>query len=300
LTTIGCHFYALAAIAQHWYPQSADMKIIAWNMRRASTSNDAAWAYFRELNADVALLQEITSIPQDVLSAYDSFFRYAEGKTGRQQKFGTAVLVKGRINRGIELSSEWDWVNEELERFQGNLVAVEVEVGSGTKLNVCSVYSPAWPIGAGRLKDADISVIKLKKSPQLWVTEILWAGLKSVEYGEVPWIVGGDLNSSVTFDYLWNDGPRGNEEIQERMRALGYVECLSDLQGALTPTFKNATGGKVIHQMDHLFVTRALREQCVCCEVGDAGRVFGESLSDHLPIVGEFNDLAKGGRRGSP
>ncbi len=93
------------------------MKIIAWNMRRANASNDAAWDYFRELNADVALLQEITSIPEDVSSAYDSVFRYAQGKTGLQQKFGTAVLVKGRINRGIELSSEWNWVNEELDRF---------------------------------------------------------------------------------------------------------------------------------------------------------------------------------------
>ena len=43
------------------------MTIIAWNMRRANASNDAAWDYFRELNADVALLQEVTSIPNVTL-----------------------------------------------------------------------------------------------------------------------------------------------------------------------------------------------------------------------------------------
>jgi endonuclease/exonuclease/phosphatase family metal-dependent hydrolase len=221
-----------------------------------------------------------------VLSEYDSLFRFAIGKTDRPQKFGTAVLVKGRIEREVELTSEWDWVNDELARFRGNLVTAEVVLHSGLRLYVCSAYSPAWPVAKERLEGIDVMPVKLKLNPVVWVTEILWAALKNVTYGEVPWIVAGDLNSSVTFDYR---SPRGNQEIQDRMTALGYVELLHALQGQLTPTFKNATGGKVIHQMDHLFVTRPFSDRCMDCNIGDASRVLEQSMSDHLPIIGDFN-----------
>jgi endonuclease/exonuclease/phosphatase family metal-dependent hydrolase len=103
---------------------------------------------------------------------------------------------------------------------------------------------------------------------------------------ELPWIVAGDLNSSVTFD---KPRPRGNQEIQDRMSDLGFTECLNFHQGELTPTFKNPSNKQIVHQMDHLFVTEHLRSKLLSCTIGDADRVFTGSLSDHLPIIAEFN-----------
>jgi len=130
--------------------------------------------------------------------------------------------------------------------------------------------------------------VKLKQNPDVWVTELMWAALRNEQLDGVPWIVAGDLNSSITFDTLWGDGPRGNQEIQDRVSALGFVECLRHDQGQLTPTFRNPKGGEIIHQMDHLFVTARLIERLITCVVGDPEIVFAGALSDHLPIIADF------------
>ena len=40
--------------------------------------------------------------------------------------------------------------------------------------------------------------------------------------------------------------------------------------------------------MDHLFVTSDLLEHLSSCETGDRNLVFDRSLSDHLPIIVDF------------
>jgi len=72
------------------------------------------------------------------------------------------------------------------------------------------------------------------------------------------------------------------------MNAIGLTECLRTHNGQLTPTFKNPRRGKIIHQLDHLFVNencKPLLEQCV---TGETSRVFGDSINDHLPVIGDF------------
>jgi exonuclease III len=74
------------------------------------------------------------------------------------------------------------------------------------------------------------------------------------------------------------------------MEALGFIECLRHAQGRLIPTFRNPSNSQVVHQMDHLFVSEPLAGGLVSCDVGDQTRVFGGSLSDHLPVVADFRD----------
>ncbi len=127
------------------------------------------------------------------------------------------------------------WANQELERFKGNLAAHRVCV-RGTEYRVLSVYSPAWPSPLERLQGIDIHPIELKLNPDpsIWVTELLWAALLGSERTPEapPWVVGGDLNSSETFDFT-SAGPRGNREI---LRDLGLCECLRHCNGKLIPT----------------------------------------------------------------
>ena len=79
-----------------------------------------------------------------------------------------------------------------------------------------------------------------------------------------------------------------HQEYLDRMATLGMVECLASFQGRLTPTFRNPRGGRVIHQIDHLFASSKLAEQLRWCEVPPAEDFFQRGLSDHLPIIADF------------
>jgi len=265
-------------------------RVITWNCRHASVKS-RLWDYLLELDPDVALLQDFVAIPGQVLRVYAHAQATAVTKTGGPQRFYTGVLVKGVISGDLPLPAPNSWVARELAIFTGNFVAKHVTLHNGITLKVVSAYSPAFPVDPGRLVGVDTTGIQLTQNRQVWGTEILWASLQAMGIAaDDPLIVGGDLNSSETFDTLWAGGPRGNKEVIERLNALGLHDCLRTFQGRLIPTFRTPGDGRVIHQLDHLYVTNALRRQLNWCDVGSAERVFAAvpSLSDHLPIVADF------------
>ena len=266
------------------------MRICCWNVRRASVRS-RVWELFDEISPDLALLQEVGGVPIFITAKYQLVMRQASGN-----RFHTAILTRGSIGQPIQISSRWDWVNREIELFHGNLIAHSISV-LGHEYRVLSVYSPAWPVDAERLRGVDVEPVKLKLNPKVWVTELLWAALLDRDTADAaPWVVGGDFNASETFDTMWRGGPRGNREILDRMSDLGFVECLRQSQGKLVPTFRNPRDGKVIHQMDHLFVSGSLATKLTCCATGEHARVFDAkpSLSDHLPIVADFSERGTG------
>ena len=262
-------------------------RVITWNCRRAKATS-AVWDYLLDLAPDVALLQEIGELPERVAHHYDSRLVHPRKKTGGDQRFQTGILVRGSIIEPLPMSGPYDWVDEELEYFAGNLPAFSIELENGIRLNAVSVYSPAWPVSRSRLKGLDISDVKLTQNPDVWVADLLWASLKHhLPNATADWLIAGDFNSSETFDQ-WPGGPRGNREYLDRMASLGLVECLRHVQGQLTPTFRNARGGEMKHQMDHLFVTSGVAAHLASCETGSAEQVLDRGLSDHLPIVADF------------
>ncbi len=265
---------------------NSPIKVITWNCRRA-TATSLLWDYFAELSPDVALLQEVSAVPQTVSREYDVRFRYAVGKTGRTQRFGTVLLVRGTIGRELHLSSPRAWVRAELAHFGGNLLAYNVTLASGETLNVVNVYSPAWPVDRSRLEGVDVKPVKLVLNRNVWFADILFDALKhaNIESRE-RWLIGGDFNLCETFD-LWRGGPRGNREYLDRMQSIELTECLRHTTGRLTPTFKKVSGG-LVNQIDYLWATQALAANLRSCAVGDSQRVFGQKLSDHLPIVASF------------
>lgn len=262
------------------------MRIISWNCRRASASSQA-WDYLRELDPHVALLQEVTGLPDDVRARWSAVSRVPTGRAGKLQPFSTVVLVAGTVERDLTLESDLHWVQSELDRFDGNLVGCAIRTHQGEAINVVSVYSPAWPVDRSRLIGIDTSGVQLRLNRDVWLADILLAALPAADGSQ--WVVGGDFNLSETFDDK-PGGPRGNREYLDRIADRGFTECLRTTTGQLTPTFRNPKGGAIIHQMDHLFATRALADRLIRCSVGSAERVFGLGLSDHLPIVAEFRD----------
>jgi exonuclease III len=265
------------------------MRVVTWNCRRA-TQKSPAWKHLQMWAPDIALLQEVRSFPGTLADEYNSCFKRATGKWGTLQAFGSALMVRGKILDSLPLQSKFDWVNSELSRFSGNIFGKEVELSSGTRFRVINVYSPAWPVNASRLVGIDTSGVKLSLNRNVWVADLLWSALKEMALDDgISTIIGGDFNLSETFD-AWRGGPRGNREYLDRMSQLGLTECLREVKGALTPTFKNPRGGAMIHQIDHLFVNSHLATHLQSCITGEPKLISENSLSDHLPIIADFTD----------
>lgn len=253
------------------------MRVVAWNMN----AMDRGWSYLWELDPDIALLSEVKSVELDQ-EGYSIVSKRAARRTREPQRFSTALVTRAPVT-STRLETPWEWVDQELESMRGNFVT-----GSHGELNLISAYSPAWPI-MKRQQLAEIptaSEVKLKHNPELWGTELLWAMLKAQDLSK-PWVVGGDLNACETFD-LWNAKPRGNRELLDRMEHLGFTELLRASAGEIVPTYYNSKTKQVRNQMDHLWVTQDLAARVVRCVVGDADIVFGEKLSDHLPIIADL------------
>lgn len=286
----------LNGILINFNPSSMLMRVITWNFHGANKESPI-WQLLLELKPDIVLLQEVGSMPGKIEEEFNVLSKVAIYKTGRPQRFNTAVLVKGKVIEEINLKSEYAWVNDELEFFKGNFIACKVELQNHKKFNVVSVYSPAWPVDKNRLKEIDVSPVKLKENPDVWATEIIWSALKNTIANNESWIVGGDYNSSETFDKEWQDehgikfGIRssGNKEILVRMNKLGFTECLRKYNDKIIPTFKHSSK-EIAHQIDHLFVTNNLYSRIRMCKVGDQAIVFDNSLSDHLPIIADFKE----------
>jgi len=202
------------------------LKVLTWNLRRA-TSKSEAWMIVRNLLPDIMILQEDASIPQDILTEYSCLSKKARSKGGGDQSISTAILSRMNSLNNYQLHSSFDWVQKEVEYFNGNILAGEIIFESRKPIRIISVYSPAWPIPNNRLTGIDTSSNKLINNKNVFCTELLWASLNEESIGDAAdWIVAGDLNSSTTFHFMWAGGPSGNQEIIDRLFALRFSECL--------------------------------------------------------------------------
>ena len=266
------------------------MKVLTWNVNRASVSRSGVWDRLEREDADIALLQEVTRIPDQVLAQYGGnchavFPRFFDGRNAR---FQTAVLTKWAINKRPFLKSDLEWVNKIHAERYGWILGCEVVDDVGTRYRVVSVHAPAFHVPWELLDSVDVSAVKLRNNPKLWFTEILWSLLKNANISDDKnWIVGGDFNSSVKFDEPRN---RGNREIVDRMTELGLTDCLSPYAEKPVPTFQQTTKA-VEHQLDYLYVNAPLLQRLTNARVPSRQEVFDQvpRVSDHLPVVCEFN-----------
>jgi exodeoxyribonuclease-3 len=251
------------------------------------------WDLLSEFNPDIALLQEVSGIPDGLCVGCNLVRRRAITRYGTPQRWDTVVLSRYPIASGLALTTSDSWVREQAEFFRGNLVSVRIAPPDSPLLNVVSVHSQAWEVAREKWAGTDMSHLKLAANPEIWCTEILWDLLRqTMPHVEGQWMVGGDFNSSPSLDDGVK-GDRGNREIMSRMTSLGLVEVLLKHQKQLTPTFRNPRGGDVIHQLDHIFVSKGIGDRLIQCGVCPEERVFGAGLSDHLPIIAEFETRQK-------
>jgi exonuclease III len=264
------------------------MRVVSWNIRRAAGTGPKqhAWSYLTDLEPDLVLLQEVGAIPESFRDQYSVLHQLATGRTGRSQRFGSALLVRHGPLTKVALLAPLTWVNDELARLGGFVLAGQANL-LGAQTVVVSVHSPAWYLDRARLSLVEVGDVRLTQNADVWVADLVLAAIRALVAESRQVLVGGDFNLSPTFD-AWRRGGHGNQEYLDRMATLGMVECLASFQGRLTPTFRNPRGGRVIHQIDHLFASFKLAKHLRWCDVPPAEEFFQRGLSDHLPIIADF------------
>ena len=260
-------------------------RVVSWNLRRAKSTHPA-WEILRELDADIILLQESGEIPDDLRQAYNVYQTRPKRKNGKDQAFSTATLAKGSIT-SVPANSKRSWTEVYFENLKGNLQFLNVTLFSGATLNLVNVYSPAWPIIPQADIAEDVAGFKLDSNKDIYATEFLTEHLRNSISGLGTWLIGGDFNSSETFD-TWQQKPRGNKEFMDRLELLHLRECLRGFNGLLVPTYFNARSKRAEHQIDHIYVSKNIYSNLRQCSVHFQERVLVNNLSDHFPIVADF------------
>jgi hypothetical protein len=156
------------------------IKVLTWNLRRAK-HNSRAWNIIANIDADILLLQEVASIPAFIQNYYKVHSKAARSKRGGDQRFSSAILVKGDQICPTQLSSSSECISSELVHFGGNILSCQFNASGCIPINLVTVYSPAWPINSERTTNEELSSIKLTQNTQVFCTELLWDGLRSYQ-----------------------------------------------------------------------------------------------------------------------
>ena len=175
-------------------------RAVTWNCRGGALERaPALWDYLVELFPDIAVLQEVSRLPESVRNSFAVRGARTPGPSGRPQSFQSVLLVRGTIGEPVRLRTDLNWVNLELEYFAANLMAYKVQVGS-RELNVMGAYSPAWPLSRERLAGEDLSGVKLEHSPDVWVVDLVVAAMRE----ELHLLAGGSVGHGWRLQHLRN------------------------------------------------------------------------------------------------
>lgn len=262
------------------------MRVVVWNVRKAST-HSPAWDYLLDLQPDVALIQDARLVPDKVRAVYEvATDQTAFHPRGVGQHL-SAILAKGRIGPFQPLPVPTYWLRDAVAEWREYFTTRRIELESGEVLNAMSVYSLAVPVPRHHWQNQDTEGIQLPENRDIWATELMWSILSLIPtIITEPWIAGGDLNSSVSFDV---PKPRGNQRILDRMQEIGMPNIARWEGFAERPTFRHSRGG-FRQQLDYLFANQLVSQHLDRIDLGDPTTIFAPRpmLSDHLPIIADF------------
>lgn len=247
-----------------------------------------AWEYLLDrLRPDIALLQEC--IPPDDLAGYQIIWHraYPNGN----QPWGTALLV----SEGLDVASaRLDDVNRWIagiptdgeQRARPRIVGVDgwiasasVTMPDGTSALVVSLHNLSDPLERWRTRDVDLTGIKLERSRDVWLVDVLFHFLRPRLTAGERMLIGGDFNYSRALD-LPPRGDRGNNEFFDRLDAEGFVSLHRIFRSHDEQTFFDHRRGP--HQLDYLYADPWTSNRCRACTVVSYDDVRG--LSDHAPV----------------
>jgi hypothetical protein len=268
--------------------KSRSLRIVTWNMAYWShrKRHEDAWRWVLEtLGADILLCQECVP-PQWVANEWNVC--WSQAYPGGRQPWGTGVVSRLPLERA-ELNPLAAWFENVPSRLPGSdelcgihkfetwFTPAKIELpGLGCTL-VGSLHSPAYPIERVRLQGIDVEGMKLKHSPDVWMTDVVFFHLRPLLGSRM--LIGGDFNASRLLDKP--SGAGGNNEFFDRIADEGFVSLHRRFHPEDQQTFFKK--GRRPHQLDYLYADDVLAREALSCDVHDYDEVC--EFSDHAPVV---------------
>jgi endonuclease/exonuclease/phosphatase family metal-dependent hydrolase len=244
------------------------MKVVSWNVgSNTGYRADLTTARLAKFKADIALLQEVDS-------SGGTFAVFAP--CTEVTSWGSAIVTDYPF-QPAELE-----VPDELRPWL-RIAAAKVVVG-GIDFQIASVHPHYESVDPPLQEDRGLRRYILGGARWLWHCDVAFGILNDKLDASSRFIISGDWNTARAFQHSSVPDARFSEAFFDRARAAGWYEVALDKSGREQPTY---TQRGARYQLDHLFVDartyRALRKATVATDVLDEG------LSDHAPIVADFD-----------
>ena len=248
------------------------LKVITWNMARNSVGrstsvHNTAWDYLREMDFDVAAVQEVTVPPW----ATEHWIVVAPAV----RFWGSALLAR----RGIDLQPSAEIGTTTLDRH-GYLAWGELHGVASEPIQLASIHAPVGKATGNYLGDLVPEEIRRPSHRHPYRTDVAFALVRQ-RVGAGRFLVAGDWNVS----RLWDTNRSITEchEFFDRAAEAGWVEC-SLSEPEVRTWFR---GSEPPYQADHVFCDS---------RTGTAVRMVGSDpdaaavhhLSDHAPLIFEL------------
>lgn len=262
-----------------------DVRIITWNMGcgfggRYRSNHLNAWRQIEELDPDVALLQEVASIPD-----WADPSRIIVAKRNEAGTFLTVVYAR----RG---SCELVAPDASVSPLLGSQAVIAEVTGLGEPLLVASVHTRT-----GRPKEPELSMfhgldpevkgrLDLPSDSGSWNASIICSVIEWAA-GRRNFVAGGDFNLAWRFDET-DPRPTGWASDQfKAMRDAGWRRPhLKFHAGEERTLFRRPLE---IFQLDHFFCDAGTYGRATACDVIHLDDL--EELSDHAPLGLTFSSL---------
>ena len=240
------------------------MRIVDWNIHRRLPP----WDYvINELDADIALIQECSRLPETIDSSK------VLHTLAKDRKFGNAIYVKDAV---------WEELPIETTRT-GSLMVARVTTPKDESLVAISIYGllEYLPENPSR-KMVDPGIHKAPSD-----LAYLLEGLTRPKY--TNFILAGDFNNDRRMDEhptFKRKGKRTTNLMFDRVEDYLLQDCVKEYYPDYVQTYRHTTGGYP-WQLDHMFASKKVFRNLKNLYVDNSDEV--KNLSDHSPIVADFD-----------
>ena len=259
------------------------MKIATFNVNSIKARLPRVLEWLEETKPDVALLQEIKTVPEDFPSLEISALGYEMAVHGQKSYNGVAILSR------TPMSDVMMGLPGDDEDTQARYIEATIN-----DIRIASIYLPN-----GNPTDSDKYPYKLA-----WMDRLVAYVQDTLLPQERPFVLGGDYNIVPNDDDVydpegWADDALCRPESRARFRAilnLGITEAWRTLHKEIGAySFWDYQRGRWNRdegvRIDHLLLSPQAADRLVACEI-DRGPRGKERASDHTPVWCEIADAA--------
>jgi len=229
------------------------MKLVSWNINRASYKRKNFWDFFEKLNFDIGLFQEVYMIPYRIRKKYEVI-------RGEMK----AILLKKDMNAKLSKINVLN-INSGNESLFDFCISCEIEL-IGKTMVLVNIYNYNGPTEEDFLE----------------FSEFLWDYISNNTNKLI--IVGGDFNMDEEFQGKYRKWGMVIKNVKENLYKLGYKEVLSNSLDVKSYTFVSLINKKP-YQLDYLFIPKNMKINKI--NTVNENEIFNQKprLSDHLPII---------------